>query len=104
MYCRYNRLINEHRANPVAEPPKNGQPPIDHSKDLITVLDKLRRQGMAGKYITVCQCLHEDYRIGVCSGTHRIPMKILKESYSSEEASEHAIFLKRVADILEKYS
>ena len=98
------RLINEHRANPVAGPPKNGQPPIEHSKDLITVLDKLRRQGMAGKYITVCRRLHEDYRIGVCSGTRGVPVKILEESYSSEEASEHAIFLKRVADILELYS
>ncbi|MFT5259399.1 MAG: hypothetical protein ACI810_001139, partial [Gammaproteobacteria bacterium] len=87
-----NRLINEHRANPVAGPPKNGQPPIDHSKDLITVLDKLRRQGMAGKYITLCRRLHEDYRIGVCSATRGVPVKILEESYSSEEASEHAIF------------
>ena len=99
-----NRLITEHKANPVAGPPKNGQPPIDHSKDLITVLDKFRRQPMEGKYITVCKRLHEDYRIGVCSGVRGVPVDILEQSYSSEEASEHAIFLKRVADLLDKYA
>ena len=99
-----NRLISEHRANPVAGPPKNGQPPIDHSKDLITVLDKFRRQGMEGKYITICKRLHEDYRIGICSGIRGVPVEILEESFSSEEACEHAIFLKRIADILDKYS
>ena len=98
-----NRLIAEHKANPVAGPPKNGQPPIDHSKDLITVLDKFRRQPMEGKYITICRRLHEDYCIGICSGVRGVPVKILEDSFSSEEASEHAIFLKRVADILEKY-
>ena len=99
-----NRLIAEHRANPVAGPPKNGKPPIDHSKDLITVLDKFRRQPMEGKYITICKRLHEDYRIGICSGIRGVPVKILDQSYSSEEASEHAIFLKRIADMLEKYA
>ena len=98
-----NRLIAEHKANPVAGPPKNGQPPIDHSKDLITVLDKFRRQPMEGKYITICRRLHEDYRIGICSGTRGVPVKILEDSFSSEEATEHAIFLKRVADLLEKF-
>lgn len=99
-----NGLIAEHKANPVAGPPKNGQPPIDHSKDLITVLDKFRRQPMEGKYITVCKRLHEDYRIGICSGIRGEPVEILEQSYSSEEASEHAIFLKRIANLLSKYA
>ena len=99
-----NELIAEHRANPVAGPPKNGQPPIEHSENLRTVLDKFRRQGMAGKYVTVCKRLHEDYRIGIISGVRGQPVKITEDSYSSEEACEHAIFLKRIADILEKYS
>ncbi len=98
-----NRLIAEHKANPVAGPPGNGRPPIEHSKDLITVLDKFRRQPMAGKYITVCKRRHEDYRIGICPGVRGQPVKILKESFSSEEASEHAIFLKRIADLLAEY-
>ena len=53
-----NRLIEEHRACPVGRAPHNGQPMVEHSKDLIRVLDKLRRQPMAGKLLTVCKnCL-----------------------------------------------
>lgn len=98
------RLIAEHRANPVATPPRNGQPPIEHSQDLRTVLDKLRRAPMAGKYVSVCKRMHEDYRIGICSGVRGEPVKILDESFSSEEACEHGIFLKRIADLLAEYS
>ena len=32
------------------------------------------------------------------------PVEILEESFSSEEAVEHAIFLKRVVDLLERYA
>jgi hypothetical protein len=98
------RLIAEHKANPVAGPPHNGRAPIEHSKDLQTVLDKLRRAPMTGKYITVCKRPHEDYRIGICSGVRGEPVKILEQSLSSEEACEHAIFLKRIADLLARYS
>ena len=31
-------------------------------------------------------------------------VEILEESFSSEEAAEHAIFLKRVVDLLERYA
>ena len=100
-----NRLIEEHRACPVGKAPAlhKGQPGIEHSKELRTVLDKLRRQPMAGKYITVCKKDFKDYRIGVCSGVRGQPVKILNDSFSSEEACEHAIFLKRIVEILEKY-
>ena len=98
------RLIAEHKANPVGTPPMNGRPAIEHSKDLQRVLDKLRRQSMAGKYVTICKRLHEDYRIGIVSGVRGQPVKILDESFSSEEACEHAIFLKRIADLMARYS
>ena len=100
-----NRLIEEHRACPVGRAPAlhKGEPGIEHSKELRTVLDKLRRQPMAGKYITVCKKDFKDYRIGVCSGVRGQPVKILEGSFSSEEACEHAIFLKRVVELLEKY-
>ena len=100
-----NRLIAEHRACPVGKAPAlhKGQPGVEHSKELRTVLDKLRRQPMAGKYITVCKKDFKDYRIGVCSGVRGQPVKILNDSFSSEEACEHAIFLKRVLELLEKY-
>jgi len=47
--------------------------------------------------------MHEDYRIGICSGVRGDPVKILEESFSSEEACEHAIFLKRITGLLERY-
>ena len=102
-----NKLIEEHRACPVgkAAQPHKGQPMVEHSKELQIVLDKLRRQPMAvKKYVTVCKKDFEDYRIGIVSGVRGQPVKILEESFSSEEAAEHAIFLKRVVDLLERYA
>ena len=99
-----NRLIEEHRACPVGRAPHKGQPMVEHSKDLRTVLDKLRRQPMAGKLLTVCKRPFEDYRIGIASGIRGQPVEILEESFSSEEACEHAIFLKRVVELLERYA
>ena len=87
------RLIAEHKANPVGTPPKNGRTFIEHSEDLRTVLDKMRRHPMAGKYVSVCVRMFEDYRIGIASGVRGEPVKMLEGSYSSEEACEHAIFL-----------
>jgi len=99
-----NRLIEEHRACPVGRAPHKGQPMVEHSKDLRTVLDKLRRQPMAGKLLTVCKRPFEDYRIGIASGVRGQPVEILDESFSSEEACEHAIFLKRIVALLEKHA
>jgi hypothetical protein len=102
-----NKLIEEHRATPVgrAPQPHKGQPMVEHSKELQIVLDKLRRQPMAiKKYVTVCKKPHEDYRIGIASGVRGKPVEILEESFSSEEACEHAIFLKRIVAHLEKYA
>lgn len=98
-----DRLIAEHRANPIGAPPRNGRPPVGHSKDLIRVIDKFRRAPMKGKYVTVCKKQFADYRIGVCSGVRGEPVKLLEGSFSSVEACEHAIFLKRIADLLALY-
>ena len=101
-----NKLIEEHRACPVgnAAQPHTGQPMVEHSKDLQIVLDKLRRQPMAvKKYVTVCKKDFQDYRIGIVTGVRGQPVEILEESFSSEEACEHAIFLKRILDLLERH-
>ena len=101
-----NKLIEEHRATPVgrATQPHKGQPMVEHSKELQIVLDKLRRQPMAiKKYVTVCKKDFEDYRIGIVTGVRGDPVEILEESFSSEEAVEHAIFLKRILDLLERH-
>ena len=102
-----NKLIEEHRACPVgkAAQPHKGQPMVEHSKELQTVLDKLRRQPMhIKKYVTVCKKDFEDYRIGIVTGVRGEHVEILEESFSSEEACEHAIFLKRVVELLERYA
>ena len=99
-----NKLIAEHKATPVGRAPHKGNPAVEHSKDLQTVLDKFRRQPMTGKYITICKKDFKDYRIGICSGVRGQPVEILEDSFSSEEACEHAIFLKRISELLEKYS
>jgi len=98
-----NQLIAEHRACPIGTPPFGGRAAVEHSKDLQTILDKFRRQPMTGKYITVCKRPYEAFQIGICSGTRGVPVEMLEGTYSSEEACEHAIFLKRIVDILAAY-
>jgi len=97
------RLIAEHRANPIGQPGHAGKAGVQHSDDLARVLDKLRRAPMAGKYVRICVEPHADYRIGVCAGVRGKPVKQLSGSYPSEDACEHAIFVKRVRDLLAHY-
>jgi hypothetical protein len=97
------KLISEHRNSPVGTAPSNGRAAIEHSHDLRKVLDKLRRAPMAGKYVTVCVRMFEKYKIGIVSGIRGVPVDIQEEIYSSEEACEHAIFLKRIANLMNHY-
>lgn len=97
------RLIEEHRNNPVGKPGKAGRNAVGHSPDLIAVIDKLRRAPMTGKYVRVCMKPHAEYRIGVTSGVRGKPVTILDDAYPSEDACEHAIFVKRVDDLLALY-
>ena len=97
-------LIEEHRATPIGRAPTKDQGFVQHSKDLIALLDKLRRGSLTGKLLIVCLKMHEDYRIGITTGVRGEPVEITDESYSSQEACEHAIFLKRINKLLEQYS
>lgn len=94
------RLVAEHRDNPIGVPGRGGHPGIGHSDDLARVIDKLRRAPMAGKYVRICVEAHRDYRIGICSGVRGKPVKLEPGSYPSEDACEHAIFVRRVDDLL----
>ena len=96
-------LIDEHAANPIGIPGKAGNAAIQHSEDLARVLDKFRRQGMAGKYVRICVTPHTDYRIGTVSGIRGKPVKIGSKSFPSEDACEHGIFVKRLNDLLREY-
>ena len=97
------RLLAEHRDNPIGKPGKAGKAGVQHSDELQRVVDKLRRAPMAGKYVRICVDPHKDYRIGVASGVRGKPVEILQARYPSEDACEHAIFVRRVADLLAQY-
>jgi branched-chain amino acid transport system permease protein len=98
------RLIEEHRKNPIGVPGKNGHEAIGHSEDLARVLDKFRRRPMSGKYVIVCRHQFEEYFIGVCSGVRGESVKILEdEKFGNQNDVEHAIFLKRIDDLLAEY-
>jgi branched-chain amino acid transport system permease protein len=94
-------LIAEHRRNPVGMPGKGGKAAVQHSDDLARVIDKFRRAPQAGKYVRVCVVPHKEYAIGVLSGVRGKPVKILEnKTYMSEDECEHAIFVRRIDDLL----
>ena len=97
------RLLAEHAGNPIGLPGKAGHAGIQHTEELSRVIDKLRRAPMAGKYVRICVRPHAEYRIGVCAGVRGKPVKILPKPYPSEDACEHAIFLRRVTELLALY-
>ena len=97
------RLIAEHKASPVGTAPTASKQGVEHSQDLRTVLDKMRRHPMAGKYVTVCVRMFAEYKIGRVTGVRGEPVEIFDGVFSSEEACEHAIFLMRINDLMRKY-
>lgn len=97
------RLIAEHRDNPIGKPGLAGAAAVQHSPELQRVLDKLRRAPQAGKYVTIVITPHADYRIGIVSGVRGKPVRVLAGSYPSTDACEHAIFLKRISELLARY-
>lgn len=98
-----NRLIDEHRNNPIGVAGKGGGPGVGHSADLVRVLDKFRRAPQAGKYCRVCTKPHVEWRIGILSGVRGKPIEVLPETFASEDDCEHAIFVKRIDELLEAY-
>ena len=84
-------LIEEHRVKVLGQ----------HSDDLERVLQYFRRQPQEGKYIGVMTKPWEEYRIGVLSGVRGQPAEILMdESFPTEEAVLHGIFLRRIRDLM----
>ena len=57
------KLIAEHRNSPVGTAPSNWRSAIEHSHDLRMSLDNMRRAPMAGKYVTMCVRMFEQYKI-----------------------------------------
>jgi branched-chain amino acid transport system permease protein len=85
-----DELIEEHRRKPLGQ----------HSDALERVLNYFRRAPQAHKYIGVCTRPWAEWRIGVLSGVRGVPPTILEdESFTSEDALLHGIFLRRVRDL-----
>ena len=101
---KLKQLIDEHRATPFGRAATSKSELVQHSQDLQTLLDKLRRGGLDGKLLIICVKMHEDYRIGITTGVRGQPVEITEDSFSSQEACEHAIFLKRINKLLKQYS
>ena len=101
--ARREAITSEHRANPIGKPGLAGKAGVGHSEDLRRVLDKFRRAPQTGKYVMVQVKAHADYRIGIASGIRGKPLKMLSQSFASQEDCEHGIFLKRVRDIMSLY-
>jgi hypothetical protein len=56
-------LIEEHRATPIGRAATRDHGVIQHSQDLQTLLDKLRRGSKENGFVTICLKLHEDYKM-----------------------------------------
>jgi len=97
------KLIEEHRNNPIGVAGERGKPGMGHSPELRRVLDRFRAAPMQGKYCRVCTKPDEEWRIGIFSGVRGEPIMILNEAFSSEDDCEHAIFVKRVEEFLDAY-
>ncbi len=97
------KLIEEHRKNPIGIAGNRGKPGVGHSPELCRVLDKLRRAPMPGKYCRVCTKPHEEWCIGILPGERGEPITVLNEVFASEDECEHAVFVKRVEELLDAY-
>ena len=73
------------------------------SPELARLLDRLRVVPQRGKHVIVETTPWQEYRIGLLPGVRGTPVEVTEESYSSREDAEHAIFLKRLAALLEAY-
>lgn len=96
-------LIAEHRARPIYTAAQPGKPAPMDSPELARLLDRLRVVPQRGKHVIVETTPWQEYRIGLLPGVRGTPVEVTEERYSSREDAEHAIFLKRLAALLEAY-
>lgn len=100
---RREALIAEHRARPIYKPTEPGKPAPMDSPELARLIDKLRVVPQKGKHVVVETRPWEEYRIGILPGVRGEPIQVTNEVYATRAEAEHAIFLKRLAALLEAY-
>lgn len=87
-------LIAEHEDQPIGQ----------HSDDLERVLTYFRRQPVADKYALIETEKDDTWQIGKTTGERGEPPELVdNETFDSQEAAEHALFLKRVEDLRNEF-
>jgi branched-chain amino acid transport system permease protein len=85
------KLIAEHKRDPLG----------DHSDALKRVLNYLRRSSALTPYLIVCTKPFREWRLARTSGERGKPPAFIDElKYKSEAKAMHALFLKRVEEVL----
>jgi branched-chain amino acid transport system permease protein len=85
------KLLAEHKRNPLG----------DHSDALKRVLNYLRRSTALTPYVVVCTEPFRQWRLAQLSGERgKAPTFIQAPSYDSEAKAMHALFLKRVEEVM----
>lgn len=97
------KIIEEHRANPMYRGTRPGEPPAMNSEPLRRLLDRLRASPQAGKHTIVETRPWEEYTIGILPGWRGAVIELTEETYPTRGEAEHAIFLKRLRSFLEEY-
>ena len=86
-----DELIAEHR----------GQPRGQHSDTLARVLNYFRRAPLTRKYVVLCARPHAEWQIAELSGVRGDPPRVIDDrSFASEAEALHAVFLRRVNDLM----
>lgn len=85
-------LIEEHRAKPLGQ----------HSEALERVLNYFRRAGVTDKYAVLAEKPFAAYRVVALSGKRGVPPRQVDDVvHTSMDAALHAVFLRRVNDLME---
>jgi branched-chain amino acid transport system permease protein len=85
------KVIAEHKRNPLG----------DHSDALKRVLNYLRRSTTLTPYVLVCTKPFREWRLARLSGERgKAPTLIEAPKYTSEAKAMHALFLKRVEEVM----
>jgi branched-chain amino acid transport system permease protein len=84
-------IIAEHQRDPRGH----------HSDTLERVLDYFRRSSVLTPYVVICTKPYREWRVARISGVRgQAPVFVDEQRFSSEAEAIHAIFLKRVDEIV----
>lgn len=87
-----DELIAEHRRNPAGP----------HGDALERLLNYFRRAAVSDKYAILTIRPFAEYRIVALSGRRGVPPRVVDDqTHATPDAAQHAVFLKRVHDLMQ---